>query len=50
MAFNLYTPFPPAGDQPDAIRQLDRRNNQWREIPDPAGSNGEAVKHLLLPM
>ncbi|HMK25146.1 MAG TPA: excinuclease ABC subunit UvrB [Chitinophagaceae bacterium] len=22
MAFNLYTPFPPAGDQPDAIRQL----------------------------
>jgi excinuclease ABC subunit B len=22
MPFNLYTPFPPAGDQPDAIRQL----------------------------
>jgi len=22
MAFNLYNPFPPAGDQPDAIRQL----------------------------
>ena len=22
MAFNLYSPFPPAGDQPDAIRQL----------------------------
>lgn len=22
MSFNLYTPFPPAGDQPDAIRQL----------------------------
>ena len=22
MAFNLHTPFPPAGDQPDAIRQL----------------------------
>jgi excinuclease ABC subunit B len=22
MAFKLYTPFPPAGDQPDAIRQL----------------------------
>jgi excinuclease ABC subunit B len=21
-AFNLHTPFPPAGDQPDAIRQL----------------------------
>jgi excinuclease ABC subunit B len=22
MPFNLYSPFPPAGDQPDAIRQL----------------------------
>ncbi|MGN6416801.1 MAG: DEAD/DEAH box helicase family protein, partial [Pseudobacter sp.] len=22
MAFNLHTPFPPAGDQPEAIRQL----------------------------
>ena len=36
MAFNLYNPFPPAGDQPDAIRQLTEGIN-----------NGEKYQTLL---
>ena len=34
MPFKLHTPYPPAGDQPEAIRQLTEGILEWRKIPD----------------
>ena len=39
MPFKLHMPFSPAGDQPDAIRQLTEGVLQDERVPDSFGSH-----------